>query len=583
MNIRNIFLYNILPKKRILIAFIGFLISSTIITGGAILMTSIVDATTSYLGESDDILVIFNPQASTPYTSILPLELAETIKTVYGVIDVSPEVMTAAVYKDKAVYFRGVDINKFSEFTDIQYIEGYKLDENDTFEVSIGINFAERNNLELGDYFVIFSTRSDSAIELKVKSIFRTGTILDDEIIAALWIGQFFTFENFSRVTHIRVKIDTNLVDKETIREKITSEHSLSIILNTPDSLETLNSTISISSSKGTIDLNPINTNTVNLNLSFGKYEIQAKIENIVSEPKQIILERDTSISIFVNYREREVTFKVITDDDEPIEDVWIYVESKSTEDQVLGQKTYSLFTNSIGEASFITSNGSYIASFRYGVYHREFSFTTKEENYIEVVLIDRHPSIDVNFPRNHSLVIGYDLNVSILATQGYSIYFYYDENPGNIQEYHYSSEGEIVPDQIVIPFDEGPHSLTVICYNKDYESDGDKSKNYAETKVYFTISHNLPDELQILNAMNGSQIPHSSILYLNDSIYFCYDTKYRWNSENWQILENHNIRAPTENGIHRLVIKTSIGNQSKEWDYIFIVSSNPEKLGIIG
>ncbi|MFW9852319.1 MAG: ABC transporter permease, partial [Candidatus Thorarchaeota archaeon] len=30
-------------------------------------------------------------------------------------------------------------------------------------------------------------------------------------------------------------------------------------------------------------------------------------------------------------------------------------------------------------------------------------------------------------------------------------------------------------------------------------------------------------------------------------------------------------------------VIKTLIGNQSKEWDYIFIVSSNPEKLGIIG
>ena len=296
-------------------------------------MTSIIDATTSYLGESDDILVIFNPQASTPYTSILPLELAETIKTVYGVIDVSPEVMTAAVYKDKAVYFRGVDVNKFSEFTDIQYIDGYKLDENDTYEVSIGINFAERNNLEIGDFFAIFSTRSDSAIELKVKSIFRTGTILDDEIIAPLWIGQFFTFENFSRVTHIRVKIDTNLVDKEAIREKITSEHSLRIMIDTPDSLEILNSTIYISSSKGTMELYPENTNIVDLNLSFGEYEIQAEIENIVSEPKQIILERDTSISIFVNYIEREVTFRVITDEDEPIEDVLINVESKSTED----------------------------------------------------------------------------------------------------------------------------------------------------------------------------------------------------------------------------------------------------------
>ncbi len=546
-------------------------------------MTSIIDSTTSYLGESDDILVIFNPQASTPYTSVLPLELAETIKTVYGVIDVSPEVMTAAVYRDKAVYFRGVDVNKFSEFTDIQIEEGYKLDENDTFEVSIGINFAERNNLEIGEYFLIFSTRSDSAIELKVKSIFRSGTLLDDEIIAPLWIGQFFSFENFNRVTHIRVKIDTNLVDKEYIREKITSEYSLRVILNTPDSLEVLNSTITISSSKGTLKLYPLNTNIVDLNLSFGEYEIQAEIENIVSEPKRIILERDTSISIFINYIEREVTFRVITDEDEPIEEAWIFVQSKSTVEQVLGLKSYSLFTNSTGEASFTTSNGSYTAAFRYGVYHREFSFTTGEDNYFEVVLIDRHPSIQVSFPKNHSLVIGYDLNVSISATQGYSTYFYYDENPGNIQEYHFSSEGEIVPDQIVIPFDEGPHSLTIICYNKDYESDGDKSQNYAETKVYFTISHSLPEELHILNAMNGSHIPYSSNLYLNDSIYFGHNIKYKWNSDIWQILENHNIRTPAEKGIHRLVIKASIGNQNKEWSYIFITSSNPEKLGIIG
>ncbi|MCK4971756.1 MAG: hypothetical protein KAS52_00410, partial [Candidatus Heimdallarchaeota archaeon] len=124
MNLRSIFLYNIIPKKRMFIAFIGFLISSTIITGGGILLISIVESTTSYLGESNDVLVISNPAASTPYTSVLPLELADTIKSIYGVIDVSPEVMTAAVHKNKAVYFRGVDITKFWEFTEVAYVEG---------------------------------------------------------------------------------------------------------------------------------------------------------------------------------------------------------------------------------------------------------------------------------------------------------------------------------------------------------------------------------------------------------------------------------------------------------------------------
>ena len=64
MDLRNIFLYNLLPKKRMIIAFIGFLISSTIITGGGILMLNIIESTSTYLGESESILVISNPRAS---------------------------------------------------------------------------------------------------------------------------------------------------------------------------------------------------------------------------------------------------------------------------------------------------------------------------------------------------------------------------------------------------------------------------------------------------------------------------------------------------------------------------------------
>ncbi|MCG3255732.1 MAG: hypothetical protein KAU62_06585, partial [Candidatus Heimdallarchaeota archaeon] len=65
MNLRKIFLYNVLPKKRILLVFIGFLISSTIISGAGILMSSIVNSTATYLGEDESILVISNPEAST--------------------------------------------------------------------------------------------------------------------------------------------------------------------------------------------------------------------------------------------------------------------------------------------------------------------------------------------------------------------------------------------------------------------------------------------------------------------------------------------------------------------------------------
>ncbi len=478
MSLRGTFLYNILPKKRILIAFIGFLISSTIITGGAILMDSIIDATSSYLGESDDVLVISNPQASTPYTSILPLELAETVRSIPGVLDVSPEVMTAAVYKDKAVYFRGVDIGKFWEFTDVSYIDGMPLDINDTYEISIGTKFASRNNLEVGDLFIVFSTRSNAAMEFKIKSIFVTNTLLDDEIIAPLWIGQFFAFESVNYITHIRVRVDLNQVSKERVREIVTSEYQLTVNIATPNSITSLNATVYIRSGKGNLIKEEIifNDNSVSVTLPFGEYEIQADVEGLLSEPMELILGIDRTIIVYVPYIQRDLNFRVITDEDEPIEGVKIEVYSQDKQEKVTGVKTYSAFSDENGEAFISVSNGSYFAEFNYEVYLKSIAFTTGEINNIDVELISRHPSIIVRNPKNESIVIGNDVNVSISATRGYSIYFYPDGNFGDLKKYYIAEEGEIPPPGILVPFDEGDHSITIIVFNKDYP--GEKKEN---------------------------------------------------------------------------------------------------------
>ena len=146
-------------------------------------MTSIVSSTNSYLGESDTILVITQPGASTPYTSSLPLDLVEAVKDIPGVLEVSPEVMTAAVYGQNALYFRGIDIPGFWNFTDITILKGLPLSKEDTFNVSMGVRFANRFNLDVGDYFTIFSTRSSSSLELRVKSVFSSDSLLDDEIV----------------------------------------------------------------------------------------------------------------------------------------------------------------------------------------------------------------------------------------------------------------------------------------------------------------------------------------------------------------------------------------------------------------
>ncbi|MCG3226339.1 MAG: ABC transporter permease [Candidatus Heimdallarchaeota archaeon] len=585
MSLRGTFLYNILPKKRIFIAFLGFLISSTIITGGAILMDSIIDATSSYLGESEDVLVISNPQASTPYTSILPLEIAETVRTIPGVMDVSPEVMTAAVYKDKAVYFRGVDIGKFWEFTDVSYIDGVPLDSNDTYEISIGTKFASRNNLEVGDLFIVFSTRSNAAMEFKIKSIFVTNTLLDDEIIAPLWIGQFFAFQSFNYITHIRVKVDLSQVSKETVREIVTSEYELTVNIATPNSISSLNATVYIRSGKGNSIKEEIirNSYSISFLLSFGEYEIQVDVEGLLSEPVNLILGSDRIAEVFVPYIQRDLNFRVITDEDEPIEGVKIEVYSQDKQEKVTGVKTYSAFSDENGEAFISVSNGSYFAEFNYEVYLKSIAFTTGEINNIDVELISRHPSIIVRNPKNESIVIGNDVNVSISATRGYSIYFYPDGNFGDLKKYYIAEEGEIPPPGILVPFDEGDHSITIIVFNKDYPGSGDKSKNYGETTVFFSISHSFPETISFSNAVNGTHISPSSTLFLNSSIYFSRYTTYKWNNDEWTLLTGYSIKSPSEIGVHKLTIKGVTGDESKEWVFFFIIEDNPQKVGLIG
>ena len=584
---RELFLYNVLPKKRLLIVFIGFLISSTIITGAGILLSSVIKSTSSYLGESDDILVISSPEASTPYTSILPLDIADTISTIEGVEIVSPEVMTAAVYNKKAVYFRGVDVSKFWQLTEVKYLQGQLPSLTDSFEVSIGVNFAERNNLDVGDFITLFSTRSEAAVELKIKSIFQTGTLLDDEIISSLWIGQFFAFEDYDYVTHIRVKINLDLIpNKELLRDLVLSEYELTINITTPDLLSEVNATITIRSRRGELVNETIilNDNQISYTLPFGEYKIQGTIEGILSQTQTLLLKRDTILDLEIPYKERWISFSVITDENEPIKDASIKVYSQNITERYLDSRNFQTITDVNGEANLTVSDGSYFAEISYIHYTKTIAFTTSEVNNYEVILISRHPYIFVSKPTNNSLVIGQQLNLTVTATTGYSIYFYVDGNIGLKKEYFIAAGEEIYPEGIIIPFSDGLHSITVEAFNNDYISSGyNKSLNYASTTVYFTITAEIPSDLSFYNVMNGSHIEPNDFLFMNTTYKFNQNLEFKWDNEDYIRLESNFIISPYKLGIHKLTLKASADSQIKEISYVFIISNNPRHIGTIG
>ena len=585
MNLRKIFLYNVLPKKRILLVFIGFLISSTIISGAGILMSSIVNSTATYLGEDESILVISNPEASTPYTSVIPLDLADTISSIEGVKEVSPEVMTAAVYKNKAVYFRGVDASSFWHFTNVEYQEGQLLTVNDTFEVSVGINFAERSNLNIGDYITLFSTRSEAAIELKIKSIFGTNTLLDDEVISSLWIGQFFAFEDFNYITHLRIEIDLDIIDnKEMLRELVSKEFELVVSIITPGNLQELNATVSVYNKRGELMNETIifNDNQVSFVMPFGEYEIQCEVKDVISESTKILLDQDKEVEVSVPYIERNVYFRVITDENEPIQGAAIALyrrDGVNSEDS-----NYVSITDSNGEANISVSDGSYYGRISYEIYRKDVTFITSITNDFEIILISRHPLIIVENPINNSVIIGQNVDIRISSSPGYSIYFYWDDNLSTMVDFYLASPGEEAPESISIPFDEGAHSLTIETYNQDFISSGfNKSLNYAEAKVYFNVIEAIPEDYYFINTMNGSHLNPSSVIILNATQRFSGNFFYRWNNDPWLDILSDIISVPYVNGIHTLTLKAEFESSSKEWNFVFAVTDNPEGIGIIG
>ncbi|UJG40484.1 MAG: ABC transporter permease [Candidatus Heimdallarchaeum aukensis] len=581
-NLRHTFLYNILPKKRLLIAFIGFFISSVVISGGSILMYSIVSSTTTYLGESDDVLIITKEGSTTPYTSQLPLDFVEAVKFVPGVVEVCPEVLTAAVYKNKAIYFRGVDTYSFWNFTPYTLIDGVLLDDKDTFNVTIGLNFAKKHKLEVGDFITIYSTKTTSAIELRVKSIIYTGTLLDDELVAPLAIGQFLTFNSFNYITHVRVRIDLLKTTKEKVKSIVSNSYKIKVGVRTFNETQELNATVFVQDLRGqkinTTEI--VNSNSMMFELPFRMYEIYAQIGNFKSNKTQILPGIDLEVNLLIPYLERVLNFTILTEEKEPIENAKISLTSEdfdvySYTDEIV------LYSNSKGKAVVTVSNGTYSAVISYKRFNKKISFATQENNEFEITLIKKHPDLQVKFPQNNSIIHGTTLNLSFVSSPGYSIYYYFDGDGSNTYTYYSEYTNLLVPDFILHKFsgEAGEHTLTVYTKNSYYS--GNVSEYFNSTIIYFTII-DPPETLEFENVSDMSNLEPNQVLKVNLPFNYSYYTpSYRWDDKEWISMNNNQIVAETTIGLHKLEIKLKTNTKQKSYFYYFSISENNYNFGL--
>jgi len=177
-----------------------------------------------YLGERKDIVVVYASGSSTPYTGIVPAYLSEMISQMDGVLASSSEMIIPCFIKDEAIFLRGIVPEEFTKLNDITMIDGDPLEIRDINYLIVGKRLAERLDLRTGNNVLILGVLRDSYLELQVKGIYESNTMIDDEALAPLYAGQWLRGMGYNHVTLIRFKIDRNKVSPSMIFEEVAKE-----------------------------------------------------------------------------------------------------------------------------------------------------------------------------------------------------------------------------------------------------------------------------------------------------------------------------------------------------------------------
>lgn len=178
----------------------------------------------AYLGESEDIVAVYDRSARTPLTGLIPAYLAERIAVKKGVLAVSPETIAPILMRDQPIILRGIIPDEFTRLNPLDLADGEMLQPGDTGSIIVGRALAGRLRLRPGDKALALGVLADRYLELTVKGIFKSQSMADDEVLSPLHVGQWLRGTDYSHVSVIRIKLDKSSVSRSLILEEIAKE-----------------------------------------------------------------------------------------------------------------------------------------------------------------------------------------------------------------------------------------------------------------------------------------------------------------------------------------------------------------------
>jgi MacB-like periplasmic core domain/FtsX-like permease family len=198
----------ILSSKRAIfsLALILIITSAAFAVTSSILL-SVDNTASAMLGESSSTIVVAQSNSRAPFLGTLPLALAGSLASVPGVEVVSPEVFAPCTIGDQPVMVRGVDSQSFMALQNPAILEGSPLLPNDTSEAMVGETLARQLDLHPGSQVTVIGGVRATVAELTVKAVFTTGTPLDNEVVAPLWVGDWLRGLGYNIVSILRIEV----------------------------------------------------------------------------------------------------------------------------------------------------------------------------------------------------------------------------------------------------------------------------------------------------------------------------------------------------------------------------------------
>ena len=198
----------ILSSKRAIVSLALILvITSAAFAVTSSILLSVESTASGMLGESGDTIVVAQSNSRAPFLGTLPIGLSGPLESVPGVRVVSPEVFAPSTLSNQPVMVRGVNPALFMELQNPVILEGSALAPNDTSQAMVGETLARQMNIHPGSDIILVGGVRATIAQLTVKAVFSTGTPLDNEVVAPLWVGDWLRGVSYGVVSILRIEV----------------------------------------------------------------------------------------------------------------------------------------------------------------------------------------------------------------------------------------------------------------------------------------------------------------------------------------------------------------------------------------